>query len=213
VRLVVADAEILSTIDEAIALLPFAVQVATARGNDASRQTVVIIDAADVGEYSLPEGAACLVTSRAAAIPIAVLQLKQMLFLRKPCSSRVVADALISLIARLRHEQPDRLIVRSGSSIYFFAASEIDWLKAEGNYLRIHAYGKARLVRETLTSFLARNPRFIRVQRSVAANVDRIEEIRNHRRNGYVLLRDGTRLPFSSAFRSELDVLMHAMSA
>jgi len=49
---------------------------------------------------------------------------------------------------------------------------EIDWIEAEGDYMKFHVAGRAHLMRETMARLEARlDPkRFIRIHRSTIAN-------------------------------------------
>jgi two-component system LytT family response regulator len=100
-----------------------------------------------------------------------------------------------------------RLLLRGQGRLYFLAADEIDWVEAAGNYLRLHAGGKTHLLRATLGGLAARlDPtRFVRIHRSALVNLDRVEELQPLFHGDYaVLLRDGTRLTLSRAYRAGL---------
>jgi two-component system LytT family response regulator len=100
-----------------------------------------------------------------------------------------------------------RLLLRAQGRLYFLRADEIDWVEAAGNYLRLHAGGKAHLLRATLAGLEARlDPaRFVRIHRSALVNLDRVAEMQPLFHGDYeVLLRDGTRLTLSRAYRANL---------
>lgn len=98
-----------------------------------------------------------------------------------------------------------RISVRIGESIRVIATEDIDWIRAEGNYVEIHAAGAGYLHRETLRHLLgALDPtRFLRIHRSTLVNVERIREIHPlFQGNAEVVLHDGTRLSLSRRFRT-----------
>lgn len=104
-----------------------------------------------------------------------------------------------------------RLSVRVGESIRVIATDDIDWIRADGNYVHIHAAGARYMHRETLSHLLETlDPRrFLRIHRGTLVNVERIREIHPlFQGNAEVVLRDGTRLSLSRRFRAQArDVL------
>jgi two-component system LytT family response regulator len=104
----------------------------------------------------------------------------------------------------LAHAQ--RISVRVGESIRVLAVEDIDWIRADGNYVHIHAAGARYLHRETLVHLLETlDPRrFLRIHRGTLVNVERIREIHPlFQGNAEVVLRDGTRLALSRRFRAQ----------
>jgi two-component system LytT family response regulator len=81
---------------------------------------------------------------------------------------------------------------------------DVDWLEADDNYVRVHARGGARLVRETLKSLESRlDPRhFARIHRSAIVNLERVRELRPTFNGEYVVvLATGARLTLSRGHR------------
>jgi two-component system, LytTR family, response regulator len=120
-----------------------------------------------------------------------------------------VAARLLALVDELRSPAPsgERLIVRAGGRVTFVEVEQIDWVEAEGNYVRIHAGGDSHLVRETMARLHARlDPkRFFRIHRSRLVNVSRIKELRLGAGGDYeVVLHDGRRLGLSRLYRDAL---------
>ncbi|HKR76137.1 MAG TPA: LytTR family transcriptional regulator DNA-binding domain-containing protein [Rhodanobacter sp.] len=98
-----------------------------------------------------------------------------------------------------------RISVRVGEHIRVIATERIDWIRADGNYVQIHADGAQYLHRETLSHLLATlDPaRFLRIHRGVIVNVERIREVHPlFNGNAEIVLRDGTRLDLSRRFRA-----------
>ncbi len=98
----------------------------------------------------------------------------------------------------------ERFSLRKGERIRVVRVEEIDWIEAEGNYVRIHAGGAAYLHRETLSRMeAALDPaRFLRIHRGTIANLDRIKEVHPLFYGDYqVRLADGTPLTLSRRFR------------
>jgi two-component system, LytTR family, response regulator len=84
--------------------------------------------------------------------------------------------------------------------VFFLKVDEIDWVEAEGNYVRLHVGATSHLLRETMKGMEAKldSSRFIRIHRSTIVNTDRIKELQPlfHGEHA-VILQDGTRLTAS----------------
>lgn len=80
---------------------------------------------------------------------------------------------------------------------------EVDWIEAEGKYVRLHAGGQAHLVRDTIAAVEQRldGRHFVRIHRSTIVNLRRVAEIRD---DTTVVLHDGTELAMSRRFRSRV---------
>jgi two-component system LytT family response regulator len=73
---------------------------------------------------------------------------------------------------------PRRLLLRDGARILAFDEDDIEWIEADGDYVRIHGAEKPTLVRQTLSDLERRlgGSHFVRAHRSAIVNVDRIRE-------------------------------------
>ena len=103
--------------------------------------------------------------------------------------------------------RPERFLVRKLRREFLIAATDIDWLQAEGNYVGLHVNGHDYLLRATLTDFLAQlDPaRFVRVHRSHAVNLGRIKEIEPlDGGDARLHMHDGTTVPCSRRYRDAL---------
>ena len=109
-----------------------------------------------------------------------------------------IISALEQLAAAKQY--PDRLAIPKNGRITFVATNDIDWIGAEGNYVRLHVGNREHEFRETLTELGEKlNPaEFLRIHRSTIVNIERIKEIQawfhGHHR---VLLENGTELRMS----------------
>ena len=100
-----------------------------------------------------------------------------------------------------------RILVRDRGRVLVLNHDDIDWIAAEGDYVRVHAGGRGHLVRDTMVAMEARlDPaRFARIHRSAIVNVSRVKEVRSHGERDYLaVLRDGTRLKVSRTYRRRL---------
>jgi len=104
----------------------------------------------------------------------------------------------------------ERYAVRQKGRVIFVKHAEIDWVGAEGDYVRIHAGARSWLVRDTLSSVekeLGRR-RFVRIHRSTLVNAERVQEIRTEDDgDAVVALRDGTELAVGRSYRGAAERL------
>jgi two-component system LytT family response regulator len=120
---------------------------------------------------------------------------------------------LISLLEELnnRGQSWNRLAVRDAGRVLFLQPDEIDWIEAEGNYVRLHVGKESYLLRETMSSTETRlvSKKFLRVSRSTIVNLERVTEWQPlFHGDSVVILRDGTRLTVSRVYRETLDKLV-----
>jgi two-component system, LytTR family, response regulator len=102
-----------------------------------------------------------------------------------------------------------RLLVRDQGRVVVVDVTDIDWIEAEGDYVRLHVAGRSHRLRETMAGVeRALDPsRFARVHRSTIVNTARIRELRPCSSREYdVILHDGTRLKLSRRFRGRLNL-------
>jgi two-component system LytT family response regulator len=114
--------------------------------------------------------------------------------LRERRTSGRTPDGVPALVRDLG-PRPDRLLVPHGRSMVPLPVASIDWVKAEGDYARIHAKGSSYLVYRTLTELESRlDPaRFLRIHRSTIVRLDGIVEVQPADNGRYrVTLTDGT---------------------
>jgi two-component system, LytTR family, response regulator len=121
--------------------------------------------------------------------------------------------AMLAFLETLRAERglPSRFLVRGKGELYFVRADSIDWADAQGNYVRLHAEGRAHLVRDTLKAFEAKlDPaKFVRIHRSAIVNIERVVRIEPYVNGEYVVtLRDGARLTTSRTHGARLHELL-----
>lgn len=127
--------------------------------------------------------------------------------------SVVDRDHLRSLVASLTAEQREkqRIVVKSSGRVFFVKVDDIDWIEAEGNYVRLHMGAQSHLLRETMKGMesVLDAGQFIRIHRSTIVNADRIRELQPLFHGEYaVILRDGTRLVASRGPDNRLKKLL-----
>ena len=98
----------------------------------------------------------------------------------------------------------DRVAVRLPGRVRLVEIGDVDWFQAAGNYVRVHAFGKAWPVRYTIKGIASRlDPaRFIRIHRSTIVNIARIKEIAPLPTGDFnVSLQDGSELTLSRSHK------------
>jgi two-component system, LytTR family, response regulator len=117
-------------------------------------------------------------------------------------SKEDVAERIVATLEQIkrRDEYLDRLPVSENGRILFLKTKEIDWVEANGNYVRVHIGARTHEIRETLNSLERKlDPRdFLRIHRSTIVNMHFIKEIQPWF-HGYhlVLLQNGQELRMS----------------
>lgn len=128
--------------------------------------------------------------------------------IRLPSAPEV--DSHVGQILDALHNRPkqnDRVVVKSAGRIMLLRTSEIDWVEAADNYVRLHVGSETHLLRETLGAMESRlDPaRFVRIHRSNLVNIDRVKELQPWFHGDYiVILQDGSRLNLSRTYRERV---------
>jgi two-component system, LytTR family, response regulator len=110
------------------------------------------------------------------------------------------------------HDYTERVVFKSRGRILFLPITEIHWISAEENYVRICTAKESHLLRDTMTHFESRlDPRlFLRIHRSTIVNLQHVKEIRSDSVEGesFVVLSHGQKLPVSRGYRSRITGLL-----
>jgi two-component system LytT family response regulator len=129
-------------------------------------------------------------------------------------AKELATDArLAALLEDLRsgNRHPDRLVFKQNGRVIFIRAETIDWVEADGNYVRLHAGGDSHYFRETLAGLEAQLPanKFMRISRSSIVNLDRVKELQPLFYGDYVvILQNGSRLNMSRNYRKRVEALL-----
>lgn len=115
--------------------------------------------------------------------------------------------SLLAAAARPEGEAMGRVAVRVGTRVTLLPVETIEWIGAEGDYVRIGSGGRSHLKLQALADLAARLPadRFVRVHRSWVVNVDRLSALEEGRT---AVMADGTRIPVSRAGAARLKDLL-----
>ncbi|MCI0708181.1 MAG: LytTR family DNA-binding domain-containing protein [Ignavibacteriae bacterium] len=124
-------------------------------------------------------------------------------------------SALINFLHELKNEQRSgqRFLVKKGGRIFPVHEKDIDWVEAEGEYVRLHVKGTSYLLHEKISSIETRlsSSRFVRVHRSAIVNIDQIRELEpSFHRDYTITLLNGARISVSRSHTESLFKLLDA---
>jgi two-component system LytT family response regulator len=111
-------------------------------------------------------------------------------------------ERLSALLTATAAPQAYCLLVKQADRLVPLKPREIDWVEAEGDYVRIHAGPEGYFVRSTMAQLEKRlaGEGFVRIHRSRLVNFERIKELRPVcQGESVVVLKTGTRLNASQA--------------
>ncbi len=116
-------------------------------------------------------------------------------------------DRVLDLVQGTRLSRAVRFTVRDRDRYVLVRASDIDWVEAAANYVRLNTRGRGFMLRMTLAEMERRlDPaEFIRIHRSTIVNTSRIKEIRPDAHGDYdIVLADGRTLKMSRSYRERV---------
>ncbi|MGH7711277.1 MAG: LytR/AlgR family response regulator transcription factor [Gemmatimonadaceae bacterium] len=131
-------------------------------------------------------------------------------YILKPIDDARFDRTMQRIVARCGERAPqrvDRLIIRDRGRAVALEPNAIDWVKSDGDYVRIYA-GRSNYLHDATLSALAEQlppDRFVRIHRSTIVNVERIHALEPVTNGDYVvLLTTGARLRLSRTHRETL---------
>lgn len=101
-----------------------------------------------------------------------------------------------------------RILVKQDGRMFFVKTTEIDWIEADRNYVRLHVGKTSHTIRERISHLEETlDPRlFARIHRSTIVNLNRVREMQQWFSGDYVvILEDGTRLRLSRHYRDRVE--------
>ncbi|PIX66830.1 MAG: DNA-binding response regulator [Sphingomonadales bacterium CG_4_10_14_3_um_filter_58_15] len=134
-------------------------------------------------------------------------------YLLKPVKESLLREAAERAIAHLARsgddQEPDiapRLWVQDGAGALQLMVSDIEWVEAERDYMRLYLPGRSYLVHQSMRSLESQLPDalFVRVHRSTIVRRDCIAQVRRKGRKRYIILRDGRQLPIGPRYADRI---------
>jgi two-component system, LytTR family, response regulator len=104
-----------------------------------------------------------------------------------------------------------RIVFKSRGRIIFLPTSDIQWIGAEENYVRVCTGSETHLLRETMTRLEEKlDPSmFMRVHRSSIVNLQFVKEVRSEPPNELtVVMVNGQKVPMSRSYHSRIGELL-----
>jgi two-component system, LytTR family, response regulator len=104
-----------------------------------------------------------------------------------------------------------RIVFKSRGRIVFLPLSDIRWISAEENYVRIRTANETHLLRETMARLQEKlDPEiFLRIHRSSIVNLQFVREVRTEPDGEYsVILLSGEKLGMSRSYRARISDLL-----
>ena len=131
---------------------------------------------------------------------------------RAQIDGRAKGDLEQKLLALVNDLKPgpqplERFVIKSAGRVFFVRASEIEWIEAAGNYVKLHVGPETHVFRETMNAIEAKlDPGlFFRIHRSHIVNIERVRELQPWFNGEYVVfLTSGARLTLSRGYREKL---------
>lgn len=120
-----------------------------------------------------------------------------------------------AVAVRVDHDRGSltRFVARRGGKHYLIPVSDVSWVEAEKNYLRIHAGAQTHLVRQTMKEVETRlDPEnFVRIHRSALVAIDKIQSIETTEGGTFAItMKNGGRLMSSRSYHDRLRALLRA---
>ncbi len=106
---------------------------------------------------------------------------------------------------------PKRFSIKQNGRILFVNVEELDRVTSEGNYIKLHANGKAYLLRETMKAMEQKlDPKvFVRIRRSAIIRIDQIKELHPLFNGEFeIVLKGDTKITSSRRYRKNLDEIL-----
>jgi two-component system LytT family response regulator len=134
---------------------------------------------------------------------------------------REITHRILDLLSQVKSEiksgpSPEgRLVIRAKGRVVFLNLSEIDWIEASANYVRLNVGKESHLFRETIGRISERlNPNhFVRIHRSTIVNLRKIKELIPVNSGEYiVILENGKELSCSRGYRAALESMIEKRS-
>lgn len=108
-------------------------------------------------------------------------------------------------------QRRERFAVRVKGEIVFVKTMNIDWIAAEGNYVRLHLGQTSYLVRQSMQRVeeMLDPSLFARVHRSAIVNLDRVRKLVADLDGSYaVVLGSGTSIPLGASYRARVEDIL-----
>ena len=123
---------------------------------------------------------------------------------------------LLTLLENLKRQPayPERMAIKDGARIVYVKTESIEWVEADGNYVRLHTVKGSYHLLSTIGSLEAQlDPKkFRRIHRATIVNIDCIRELQPWFNGCYrVILHSGVELSLSRGYREKQSELLDGL--
>ncbi len=134
-------------------------------------------------------------------------------YLLKPVKEALLREGVERAIANLARGRIDQtpdiappLWVQDGTGSLQLIVSDIEWIEAERDYMRLYLPGRSYLLHQSMRSLEKQLPDslFVRVHRSAIVRRDCISEVRRKGRKRFVILQDGSQLAIGPRYAERI---------
>jgi two-component system LytT family response regulator len=104
-------------------------------------------------------------------------------------------------------EYAERIVVKAGGDLHFIKTSDVLWVEAQGDFVKVQTLEQPQLVRETLQSMEQKldGSRFLRIHRSFLVNVQHIKRVAPALYGDHTVhMSDGSKLRLSRNYHGKL---------
>lgn len=109
-------------------------------------------------------------------------------------------------------EHPDQLVLKADGALHFVKASDVIWIEAQGDLMKVQTGTGTQLIRETLHELEQKldASKFLRIHRSFLVNLDHVSRVETALYGDYsVYMSDGSKLRLSRNYRAKLKALIN----
>jgi two-component system LytT family response regulator len=110
-----------------------------------------------------------------------------------------------------RSESSDHLVLKGSGALHFIKTSDVVWIEAQRDLVKVQTNTKVQLARETMQSLEQKldAAKFLRIHRSFLVNLDHVDRVEPALYGDYsVFMSDGSKLRLSRSYRAKLDALV-----
>jgi two-component system LytT family response regulator len=108
----------------------------------------------------------------------------------------------------------DPLVLKAGGALHFIKSSDVIWIEAQGDFVKVQTALSLQLVRETLQQLEQKldAAKFLRIHRSFIVNLDHVSRVESALYGDYsVHMSDGSKLRLSRNYRAKLQALVNGV--
>lgn len=159
-------------------------------------------------ETALTRGKDAVMKARAGFLS---LQVEELLHYAKDLD----ASGMPKIARESNIEQPRQLVLKANGALHFTKSSDVIWIEAQGDFVKVQTGSKTRLVRETLQNLELKldASKFLRIHRSFIVNLDHVDRVETANYGDYsVYMSDGAKLRLSRNYRAKLKALITRVS-